>query len=129
MWQFSNHKTSNKNHGGNGTRWRCAWFTDISLENGEVILDGVLSAGVDLDELWDDIYIPNENEYKWSNENIRNETIPQEEIDDLLQDANDFLNNDDDEEFNNNPEESQENRSVTSLFKRLERRNDQEESG
>ena len=31
---------------------------------GEAIADGDLSAGVDSDELWDDIYIPNENEYK-----------------------------------------------------------------
>ena len=98
-------------------------------KSGEVILDSDLSARVDPDEVWDDIYIPNENEYRRSNENIRNETIPQQAIDDLLQDANDFLKNDDDEDFNNNPEESQENRSVTSLFKRLERRNDQEESG
>ena len=99
-------------------------------KNGEVILDGDLSAGVDPDELWDDIYIPNENEYKRSDENLRNERISQEEIDDLLEDAEEFLNNnDDDDEIDNNPEESQENRSVASVFERLERRHEQEESG
>ena len=31
-------------------------------QNGEILLDGDLLAGVDPEDLWDEMYVPNENE-------------------------------------------------------------------
>ncbi|CAJ1970045.1 unnamed protein product, partial [Cylindrotheca closterium] len=70
-------------------------------KNGEIILDGDLLAGVDPDELWDDTYIPRENEYKQSDENLCNEKIDQDEIDALLEEAEEFIENYDDEHTKN----------------------------
>ena len=60
-------------------------------KNGEIILDGDLLRGVDPDELWDTTYVPNKNEHRRSDENLRNE------IDELLEEAEEFLNNNDEE--------------------------------
>ncbi|CAJ1945689.1 unnamed protein product, partial [Cylindrotheca closterium] len=95
-------------------------------KNGEIILDGDLLAGVDLDELWDDTYIPRVNEYKQSDENLRNEKIDQDEIDALLEEAEEFIENYDDE-HTKNVEEQTEDRSVASIYERLRRRNDDDE--
>ncbi|CAJ1933986.1 unnamed protein product [Cylindrotheca closterium] len=95
-------------------------------KNGEIILDGDLLAGVDLDELWDDTYIPRVNEYKRSDENLRNEKIDQDEIDALLEEAEEFIENYDDE-HTTNVEEQTEDRSVASIYERLRRRNDDDE--
>ncbi|CAJ1963595.1 unnamed protein product [Cylindrotheca closterium] len=80
-------------------------------KNGEIILDGDLLAGVDQDELWDDTYIPCKNEYKRSNENLCIEKIDQDEI-----------------EHTKNVEEQTEDRSVASIYERLRRRNDDDNS-
>ncbi|CAJ1946196.1 unnamed protein product, partial [Cylindrotheca closterium] len=96
-------------------------------KNGEIILDGDLLAGVDPDELWDDTYIPRENEYKQSNENLHNEKIDQDEIDALLEEAEEFIENYDDE-HTKNVEEQTEDRSVASIYERLRRRNDDDNS-
>ncbi|CAJ1934800.1 unnamed protein product [Cylindrotheca closterium] len=86
-----------------------------------------LLAGVDPDELWDDTYIPRKNEYKRSDENLRNEKIDQDEIDALLNEAEEFIENYDDE-HTKNVEEQAEDRSVASIYERLRRRNDDENS-
>ncbi|CAJ1936902.1 unnamed protein product [Cylindrotheca closterium] len=96
-------------------------------KNGEIILDGDLLAGVDPDEVWDDAYIPRENEYKRSDENLCNEKIDQDEIDALLEEAEEFIENYDDE-HTKNVEEQAEDRSVASIYERLRRRNDDENS-
>ncbi|CAJ1947499.1 unnamed protein product [Cylindrotheca closterium] len=70
-------------------------------KNGEIILDGDLLAGVDPDELWDDTYIPRKNEYKRSDENLRDEKIDQDEIDALLEEAEEFIENYDNEHTKN----------------------------
>ena len=98
-------------------------------KNGEIILDGDLLAGVDPDDLWDETYIPQDKEYKRGDDNLRSERIDQEEIDDLLADAENFLeNSSDDDNDVINEEEHQENRSVASIYERLERRERREES-
>ena len=70
-----------------------------SRRNGEIILDGDLLAGVDPQELWsnldDEDYDPqteNEPQY-WYDETLpkRSQTIPDEEIEDLLEDYDDHL--------------------------------------
>ncbi|CAJ1935835.1 unnamed protein product [Cylindrotheca closterium] len=84
-------------------------------KNGEIILDGDLLAGVDPDELLDDTYIPCKNEYKRSDENLRNETIDQDEIDALPEEAEEFIENYDDEHTKNVKEQT-EDRSVASIY-------------
>ncbi|CAJ1968254.1 unnamed protein product [Cylindrotheca closterium] len=96
-------------------------------KNGEIILDGDLLAGVDPDELWDDTYIPHKNEYKRSDENLCNEKIDQDEIDALLEEAEEFIENYDDAHTKNAKEQA-EDRSVASIYERLRRRNDDENS-
>src|SRR6056300_689233 len=91
-------------------------------KNGEIILDGDLLAGVDPDELWDTTYIPEENEHRRSDENLRNENIPQDEIDELLEEAEEFLNNNDEEAG-----EYGENRSVASIYEIREQQHLREE--
>ncbi|CAJ1945819.1 unnamed protein product [Cylindrotheca closterium] len=95
--------------------------------NGEIILDGDLLAGVDPDELWDDTSIPQENEYKQSDENLCNEKIDQDEFDALLEEAEEFIENYDDEHMENIKEQT-EDRSVASIYERLRRRNDDDNS-
>src|SRR5210317_1130087 len=95
-------------------------------KNGEIILDGDLLAGVDPDELWDTTYVPDENEYRRNDENLRNENIPQDEIDELLEEAEEFLNNND----TNDDEEAgeyEENRSVASIYEIREQQHLREE--
>src|SRR5210317_322139 len=95
-------------------------------KNGEIILDGDLLAGVDPDELWDTTYVPDENEYRRNDENLRNENIPQDEIDELLEAAEEFLNNND----TNDDEEAgeyEENRSVASIYEIREQQHLREE--
>ncbi|CAJ1945821.1 unnamed protein product [Cylindrotheca closterium] len=92
-----------------------------------MILDGDLLAGVDPDELWDDTSIPQENEYKQSDENLRNEKIDQDEFDALLEEAEEFIENYDDEHMENIKEQT-EDRSVASIYERLRRRNDDDNS-
>ncbi|CAJ1959451.1 unnamed protein product, partial [Cylindrotheca closterium] len=82
---------------------------------------------VDPDELWDDTYIPHKNEYKQSDENLRNEKIDQDEIDALLEEAEEFIENYDDEHTKNVKEQA-EDRSVASIYEPLRRRNDDENS-
>ncbi|CAJ1945713.1 unnamed protein product [Cylindrotheca closterium] len=96
-------------------------------KNGEIILDGDLLAGVDPDELWDDTYIPSKNEYKRSDENLRNEKVDQDEIDALLEEAEEFIENYDNE-HTKNVEEQTEDRSVAGIYERLRRRNDDDNS-
>src|SRR5210317_2293682 len=91
-------------------------------KNGEIILDGDLLAGVDPDELWDTTYVPDENEHRRTDENLRNENIPQDEIDELLEEAEEFLNNDDEEVG-----EYGENRSVASIYEIREQQHLREE--
>ena len=104
-------------------------------KNGEIILDGDLLAGVDPDELWDEIYLPQENEYKRSDDMLRNEHIDQEEIDELYEDAEELLGNVKKFQRENpnrvlieNEEEPREDRSVASIYERRELRNQQEMS-
>src|SRR6056300_975741 len=95
-------------------------------KNGKIILDGDSLAGVDPDELWDTTYIPEENEHKPSDENLRNENIPQDEINELLEEAEEFLNNND----TNDDEEAGEygeNRSVASIYEIREQQHLREE--
>ena len=68
-------------------------------KNGQVIMDGDLLAGVDPDDLWDDDedYTPNENERDLAIDmKLRNENIPDDELQDLMDDLNE--NNSDDED-------------------------------
>ncbi|CAJ1952143.1 unnamed protein product [Cylindrotheca closterium] len=94
---------------------------------GEIILDGDLLTGVDPDELWDDTYIPCKNEYKRSDENLRNEKIDHDESDALLEEAEEFIENYDDE-HTKNVEQQTEDRSVASIYERLRQRNDDDNS-
>ena len=87
-------------------------------KNGEVILDGDLLAGVDPDELWDEAYVPNGNEYNQSDENLRNEYIPTEEVDALLEEAADDIVTREAHEYR----KDHDNESVGSLYERLQNR-------
>ena len=93
-------------------------------KNGEIILDGDLLAGVDPDELWDETYTPNNNEEKRNDENLRNEEISEAEIEELMQDAEEFIGNYFDEEN----DEYQESRSVASIYERIRNKDEEEES-
>ena len=66
--------------------------------NGEVILDGDLLAGVDVDELWDDDYSPDtaSNQDKPSDLNLRSEKLQQDELEDLKADYEEHYGSDDD---------------------------------
>ncbi|CAJ1940885.1 unnamed protein product, partial [Cylindrotheca closterium] len=52
-----------------------------SKRNGELILDGDLLEGVDPDELWDENYIPVNEIERLSDVTLRNENIPDDELD------------------------------------------------
>ncbi|CAJ1970250.1 unnamed protein product [Cylindrotheca closterium] len=58
-----------------------------SKRNGELILDGDLLEGVDPDELWDENYVPVNEIERLSDVTLRNENIPDDELDELLMDA------------------------------------------
>ncbi|CAJ1934587.1 unnamed protein product [Cylindrotheca closterium] len=58
-----------------------------SKRNGELILDGDLLEGVDPDELWDENYMPVNEIERLNNVTLRNENIPDDEVDELLMDA------------------------------------------
>ncbi|CAJ1941464.1 unnamed protein product [Cylindrotheca closterium] len=73
------------------------------------------------------LHIFHANEYKQSDENLRNEKIDQDEIDALLEEAEEFIENYDDE-HTENVEEQIEDRSVASIYERLRRRNDDDNS-
>ena len=63
-----------------------------SRRNGEVILDGDLLAGVDPDTLWDEEYNPDEEDTPpEKDDNLEWETIDEEEVDDIINDAADDL--------------------------------------
>ncbi|CAJ1950474.1 unnamed protein product [Cylindrotheca closterium] len=58
-----------------------------SKHNGELILNGDLLKGVDPDELWDENYVPVNKIERLSDVTLRNENIPDDELDELLMDA------------------------------------------
>ncbi|CAJ1968087.1 unnamed protein product [Cylindrotheca closterium] len=60
-----------------------------SRRNGEIILDADLLAGVDPDELWDEVYVPADIEIPPVNDvNLRkNDSITDEELKELIEDA------------------------------------------
>ena len=68
--------------------------------NGEVILDGDLLAGVDVDELWDDDYSPDDasDPGKPSDLNLRSEKLLQDELEDLKEDYEEHYGSDDDDD-------------------------------
>ncbi|CAJ1941597.1 unnamed protein product [Cylindrotheca closterium] len=63
---------------------------------------------------------------KGSDENLCNEKIDQDEIDALLEEAEEFIENYENE-HTKNVEEQTEDRSVASIYERLRRRNDDDE--
>jgi hypothetical protein len=71
-----------------------------SRRTGAVILDADLLAGVDPDELWDEEFDPNEeDEPLKSDENLRNEHIDEDEVNDLIDDLDDFVHIEDDDRY------------------------------
>src|SRR5210317_645898 len=75
---------------------------------------------------WDTTYVPDENEHRRNDETLRNENIPQDEIDELLEEAEEFLNNNN---ANNDEEAGEygENRSVVSIYEIREQQHLREE--
>ena len=95
-----------------------------SRRNGAVILDADLLAGVDPDDLWDEDYDPAEDTPpKHSDDNLRSEKISAEEVDGLLEDAEDMTETQSTEESDDEHEDEM----ITRLMQRIRKKKQDED--